>query len=189
MACYTIFVVEHLQRSQTLAAQPKLKPKPADEGRAHTIESRTTMADSSSIASKGKSGLRRAGGTASQAPNAERSGRFSRIALPSPACLIVFILFVFVPLLRTVRSSMYLTDPIGPGRWSSRWAYCRIAIVSTPDFLNSLQRSVLFVLYTVPITLVLSMILALLGNLRLKRIDVFRWSSRSPSLCRPPRLR
>jgi len=36
------------------------------------------------------------------------------------------------------------------------------------------MRSVQFVLYTVPTTLVIAMVLALLGNLRLRRIDVFR---------------
>jgi len=47
-------------------------------------------------------------------------------------------------------------------------------MVATPDFANSITRSLLFVLYTVPTTLVVSMVLALLGNLRLKRIAIFR---------------
>jgi preprotein translocase subunit SecF len=45
---------------------------------------------------------------------------------------------------------------------------------TNPQFLNSLQRTLLFVLYTVPATLVLAMALAVLGNLRLRRIGIFR---------------
>ena len=90
----------------------------------------------------------------------------------SPA-LIIFAAFVFIPLVRSIKLSTYLTDPIGrPAKFVGLLQYQRL--FQTPDFLNSLKVSVQFVLYTVPITLVLSMILALLGNLRLKRIDVFR---------------
>jgi ABC-type sugar transport system permease subunit len=46
--------------------------------------------------------------------------------------------------------------------------------MSNPQFLNSIQRTLLFVLYTVPPTLLLAMGLALLGNLRLRRISVYR---------------
>lgn len=90
----------------------------------------------------------------------------------SPA-LIIFVAFVFIPLIRSIELSAYLTDPIGrPAKFVGLLQYQRL--FETDVFLNSLKRSVQFVLYTVPITLVLSMCLALLGNLRLKRIDVFR---------------
>ncbi len=90
----------------------------------------------------------------------------------SPA-LIIFAAFVFIPLVRSIQLSTYLTDPIGRAvKFVGLLQYERL--FDTPVFLNSLQRSVQFVLYTVPITLVLSMVLALLGNLRLKRIDIFR---------------
>jgi multiple sugar transport system permease protein/sn-glycerol 3-phosphate transport system permease protein len=90
----------------------------------------------------------------------------------SPA-LIIFAAFVFIPLARSIKLSTFLTDPIGrPVRFVGLLQYQRL--FETPVFLNSLKRSIQFVLYTVPITLVVSMILALLGNLRLKRIDVFR---------------
>ena len=53
----------------------------------------------------------------------------------------------------SIRLSMYLTDPIGRAvKFVGLLQYQRL--FSTPDFLNSLQRSVLFVLYTVPTTLV-----------------------------------
>ena len=90
----------------------------------------------------------------------------------SPA-LIIFSIFVFIPLVRSIRLSMFLTNPIGvPTVFAGLTNYQRL--FESPAFLNSMQRSFLFVLYTVPATLVLSMGLASLGNLRLRRIDVFR---------------
>ncbi len=90
--------------------------------------------------------------------------------LPS---LVLFAAFVFIPLIRSFGLSMYYTDPIGrPAEFAGLEYYQRL--FKTPVFLNSLQRSFLFVLYTVPTTLVLSIILAALGNLRLKYISIFR---------------
>jgi multiple sugar transport system permease protein/sn-glycerol 3-phosphate transport system permease protein len=68
---------------------------------------------------------------------------------------------------------MFLTNPIGvPTVFAGLLQYQRL--FETDVFLNSLRRSFQFVLYTVPTTLVLAIILAVLGNLRLKRIDVYR---------------
>lgn len=106
-------------------------------------------------------------------PQRREIKKFIEALLYLTPALIIFVLFVFIPLLRSIRLSMFLTDPIGrPVKFVGLLQYQRL--FATPVFLNSLQRSILFVLYTVPITLILSMILALLGNLRLKRIDVFR---------------
>jgi sn-glycerol 3-phosphate transport system permease protein len=90
----------------------------------------------------------------------------------SPA-LIIFAAFVFIPLVQSIRLSAFLTDPLGrPARFVGLLQYERL--FANDLFVNSLQRSVLFVLYTVPTTLIVAMLLALLGNLRLRRIDVFR---------------
>ncbi len=90
--------------------------------------------------------------------------------LPS---LIIFISFVFIPLYKSFELSAYITNPIGePAKFIGLQNYTRL--FETPVFLNSLKRSLQFVAYTVPITLVISFILALLGNLELKRIDIFR---------------
>ncbi len=87
--------------------------------------------------------------------------------------LIIFIVFVFIPLFRTVYLSTFLTNPLGkPVSFVGLEQYRRL--FATPVFLNSLQRSLLFVAYTVPSTIVVSLGLALLGNLRLKGIAVFR---------------
>ena len=90
--------------------------------------------------------------------------------LPS---LIIFISFVFIPLYKSFELSAYITNPIGePAKFIGLQNYTRL--FETPVFLNSLKRSLQFVAYTVPITLVISFILALLGNLELIRIDIFR---------------
>jgi len=87
--------------------------------------------------------------------------------------LIIFLVFVFIPLIRSFELSTYLTDPIGrPAKFVGLLMYQRL--FDTPVFLNSLKRSLQFVAYTVPSTLLFSMVLALLGNLRLKRIGIFR---------------
>lgn len=87
--------------------------------------------------------------------------------------LIFFITFVFVPLLNSIKLSTYLTDPIGrPAAFVWFLQYERL--FSQESFLNSLARSTQFVLYTIPMTLLAALILALLGNLRLKRIAIYR---------------
>ena len=87
--------------------------------------------------------------------------------------LVLFTVFVFIPLVRSFWLSTRLTDPLGrPAAFVGLELYQRL--FESPEFLNSMYRSFLLVLYTVPALLVLSMGLALLGNLRLRRIDVFR---------------
>ncbi len=90
--------------------------------------------------------------------------------LPS---LALFATFVFVPLVRTFILSSYLTNPLGKATvFVGLGQYQRM--FTTPEFGNSLARSVLFVAETVPTTMLISLILALLANQRLKWISVFR---------------
>ncbi len=90
--------------------------------------------------------------------------------LPS---LVVFTTFVFIPLVRSFILSGQLTDPIGrPAAFVGLEMYRRL--FSTPVFMNSFLTSLKFVLYMVPSTIIISLVLALLGNLRLKRIALFR---------------
>jgi sn-glycerol 3-phosphate transport system permease protein len=87
--------------------------------------------------------------------------------------LLIFFFFVFLPLVRTVRLSTFATDPIGRlAGFVGMEYYARL--FATPAFLNSLKRSALFVLFTVPGTLLGGLCLATLGNLRLRHISVFR---------------
>src|SRR5512146_603546 len=98
---------------------------------------------------------------------------FGRALLFLAPSLILFITFVFVPLIRTVWLSTYLTNPIGVAtKFTGLGQYNRL--FSTPAFANSLSRSSLFVLYTVPTVILLALLLAVLGNLRLRQISIFR---------------
>lgn len=97
---------------------------------------------------------------------------FTALLFLTPS-LIIFITFVFVPLFRTISLSTYLTNPLGKAvTFVGLEQYRRL--FATPVFLQSLRSSLLFVAYTVPTTLILSFGLALLGNLRLKGIAIFR---------------
>jgi ABC-type sugar transport system permease subunit len=87
--------------------------------------------------------------------------------------LILFAIFVFIPLIRTVVMSTYATTPIGEmtnfvgTKWFAR-------LLASPVYLNSLKVTLKFVAYTVPGVIVLSLVLATLGNLRLKGISFYR---------------
>jgi len=97
---------------------------------------------------------------------------FQALLFLSPA-LILFILFVFIPLFRSFEISAYITDPIGRlAKFVGFQNYRRL--FETPDFINSLKRTLIFVLYTVPTTILISLGLAVLGDLRLKGISFFR---------------
>ncbi len=90
--------------------------------------------------------------------------------LPS---LLIFIFFVFIPLLKTIQLSLYLTDPIGrPTAFVGLENYQRI--FQEKDLFNSLKVSLTFALYVVPTTLVISLFLAVLANVQLKGISIFR---------------
>lgn len=90
----------------------------------------------------------------------------------SPA-LILFMAFVFIPLFRSFEISVYITDPIGRlAKFVGLQNYQRL--FETPNFINSLRRTLVFILYTVPTTILVSLGLAVLGDLRLKGIAFFR---------------
>jgi len=87
--------------------------------------------------------------------------------------LAIFITFVFLPLIRTFWLSSYLTNPLGkPTVFTGLGQYQRM--FSTPEFGNSLGRSLVFVAETVPAAMLFALILALLANQRLRGISVFR---------------
>lgn len=87
--------------------------------------------------------------------------------------LVIFVLFVFLPLVRTIDLSTFLTDAIG--RPVERtWLENYQTIFSDSDLANSLRISLTFALYVVPASLALALFLAVLGNLNLRGISVFR---------------
>ena len=87
--------------------------------------------------------------------------------------LLIFILFVFIPLLKTVQLSLYLTNPIGEMKaFIGLDNYQRI--IEEPNLLNSLRVSFTFALYVVPATILLALFLAVLSNVQLRGISGFR---------------
>jgi len=87
--------------------------------------------------------------------------------------LIVFSIFVFIPLIRSVILSVYGTNPIGQMTTFVGFKYYERLLTSAP-YHNSLVVTLKFALYTVPGVIVLSVILATLANLRLKGIAIYR---------------
>ncbi len=87
--------------------------------------------------------------------------------------LIIFVYFVFIPLLKTIQLSFFLTDPIGRmAAFAGLENYERI--FSDKDLWNSLRVSLTFTLYVVPATMIVSLFLATLANFQLRGISVFR---------------
>lgn len=106
-------------------------------------------------------------------PQKREIRKFLTALLYLAPALLIFAAFVFIPLVQSIRLSTYLTDPLGrAAKFVGLLQYQRL--FDNDQFANSLLRSVQFVLYTVPTTLLVAMGLALLGNLRLRRIDIFR---------------
>ncbi|MDX8046497.1 sugar ABC transporter permease [Gracilibacillus sp. S3-1-1] len=90
--------------------------------------------------------------------------------LPS---IILFSVFLFYPLFKTIYLSFFLTDSSG-----ATTVYVGlnnyINIFTSPLFVKSFQVTFLFVLYTVPGTILVSLFLAILANEKLKGIGIFR---------------
>lgn len=87
--------------------------------------------------------------------------------------LVIFILFVFIPLLKTFQLSLYLTNPIGEMKtFIGLENYQRV--IEEPNLLNSLRVSFTFALYVVPTTILFALFLAVLSNVQLRGISVFR---------------
>ncbi|WP_312095967.1 sugar ABC transporter permease [Niallia sp.] len=90
--------------------------------------------------------------------------------LPS---ILLFSVFLFYPLGRTIYLSFFLTDNRGdPTVFVGLENY--LEIFKSPIFLQSLKSTLLFALYTVPGTIIVSLFLAILANEKLRGIGVFR---------------
>src|SRR5262249_58115903 len=85
----------------------------------------------------------------------------------------LFAAFVFIPLLRSFWLSLFYTNPIGnPTTFAGLDHY--LELVQSPSFRQGLLATFLYVLYTVPPGIALSLLLAVLVNQRLRAINVFR---------------
>ena len=95
-------------------------------------------------------------------------------ALPYLApSLILFTIFVFIPLVRSVILSLYGTNPIGQMTNFVGLRYYE-RLLTSESYHNSLLVTLRFVLYTVPGVLLVGLILSTLANLRLRGISVYR---------------
>jgi sn-glycerol 3-phosphate transport system permease protein len=95
-------------------------------------------------------------------------------ALPYLApSLIVFTIFVFIPLIRSVILSLYGTNPIGQMTNFVGLKYYQ-RLLTSASYHNSLLVTLRFVLYTVPGVLVVGLLLSTLANLRLRGISIYR---------------
>jgi sn-glycerol 3-phosphate transport system permease protein len=87
--------------------------------------------------------------------------------------IILFSIFVFYPMIRTIYLSFFLTNQSGATTvFVGMQNY--INIFTSPIFLKSLQSTFLFVLYTVPGTVIISLFFAVMANEKLRGIGFFR---------------
>lgn len=90
--------------------------------------------------------------------------------LPS---VILFSVFIFYPMLRTIYLSFFLTDQAGQASLFvgiENYSY----LLASSEFRNSMKATGLFVLYTVPVGIIIALFLALLANEKLRGIGFFR---------------
>jgi ABC-type sugar transport system permease subunit len=87
--------------------------------------------------------------------------------------LVLFAAFVFIPLVRSLWLSLYNTNPLGnPTSFAGIDQY--LELFRSPTFWNGMRATFVYVLYTVPPGIALSLVLAVLVNQRLRAINVFR---------------
>lgn len=99
-------------------------------------------------------------------------GLLNALLYLSPS-LLIFLVFIFYPMLKTIYLSFYLTNPHGdPVVWKGIQTY--VSLFTSEGFRKSLVASLLFVLYTVPGTIIIALALAVLANVKLRGIGIFR---------------
>jgi sn-glycerol 3-phosphate transport system permease protein len=88
--------------------------------------------------------------------------------------IIIFTIFLFYPMIKSVYLSLHLTDPrgnvalfVGLDNYKD--------IFSSPAFYQSLKVTVLFMLLTVPTVIFLALILAALTHHRMRGMKLFQW--------------
>ncbi len=95
-------------------------------------------------------------------------------ALPYLApSLILFTIFVFIPLIRSIIMSLYGTNPIGQMTSFVGLKYYE-RLFNSEVYRNSVLVTLKFVLYTVPGVMIVGLVLSTLANLRIRGITVFR---------------
>ena len=90
--------------------------------------------------------------------------------LPS---LLLFSIFVFYPMVRTLYLSIHMTDFQGNPTTYVGFEHF-VYLFEDRNFKESMKATFLFVVYTVPPTVIISLCLALLANEKLRGIQLFR---------------
>lgn len=120
------------------------------------------------------------GGTNTRERVAIRSARFRRTQatlislmylLPS---LIVFGVFVFYPLFKSLYLSLFASDPFGYGTGPFVGLRQYEIALRSQSYRNGLRVTLLYTLYTVPVGILISLFLATLANFRVRGIGFFR---------------
>jgi sn-glycerol 3-phosphate transport system permease protein len=95
----------------------------------------------------------------------------------SPA-LALFLTFTYVPFIRSILLSFYVTTPTGaPARFNAVKYYARILNLDgsgRDEYLKSILITVEFSVMVVPLSMITSLALAVLATARVKAIGVFR---------------
>ncbi len=90
--------------------------------------------------------------------------------LPS---IILFGMFVFYPMAKTIYLSFFLTNQNGlPVYFNGMENYTYI--FSSDEFRNSMKATLLFVVYTVPVSVLIALVMAILANEKLKGVGFYR---------------
>ena len=90
--------------------------------------------------------------------------------LPS---IVLFGLFVFYPMAKTIYLSFFLTNQNGvPVYFNGIENYTYI--FTSDEFRNSMKATLLFVIYTVPVSVLLALVLAILANEKLRGVGIYR---------------
>ncbi|MFE8700605.1 carbohydrate ABC transporter permease [Cytobacillus sp. FJAT-54145] len=87
--------------------------------------------------------------------------------------IILFVVFLFYPMAKTLYLSLFLTDSQGVPITFVGLENFTYLLQST-SFQESIKATLLFVLYTVPVGVILALFLALLANEKLRGIGFFR---------------
>ncbi|GAB6989988.1 carbohydrate ABC transporter permease [Paenibacillus pini] len=99
--------------------------------------------------------------------------RFLAYVFLAPS-LVLFGIFLFYPLIKSIYLSMFLTDP--QGRVAEFIGFDNFTNVLTSSvFYNSLWVTLLFILFTVPTGVVLALILAALSHQKLRGMKLFQF--------------
>ncbi len=86
--------------------------------------------------------------------------------------LVLFGVFVFYPLVRTIQLGLYRSDPFGGTEYEGLGRYGDV--LSSEEFRSSLGVTLRFTLFTVPLGLALGLGLAVLAHQRLRGIGIYR---------------